>query len=345
MGSGHQANVSKWETKLIASGEPAWVVLAWAYAHFNITDTIGQEPTSTQGCLAGASKVRWKQCRGKVSAREQSIPSVLHRVIARRTILDTMMYDSLKSAASLQRQDAHLSPWRRCEWAYAYKIPQAFPSSSLQHRPSARICPTTASYSKNPRRSKKATKAATVTKRGTRNQHQSTLNLLLVGALLLGGTTSSSRLLGWLLLLLVLALGTGVLGERLLKDLEDLLISDLLVSLALLDVEGRWGAQTGETVLSDGCAGSAMDARSPMLAFDLPIVLKSLPTASASLSPITSYCLKTLPRTHSTTPTFASRSSSSCLRENGKVPNFLTTSDKILRELGRLRPYVVVVRR
>ena len=54
----------------------------------------------------------------------------------------------------------------------------------------------------------------------------------------------------------------------------------------------------------------------------LPMVVSRRATGALSLSPASSYCRKTLPRTHSTTPDLASRSSSSCLKLNGKVPNF-----------------------
>ena len=47
------------------------------------------------------------------------------------------------------------------------------------------------------------------------------------------------------------------------------------------------------------------------LQFNLPMVVKRRATAALSLSPTTSYWRKTFPRTHSTTPTFPVRSSSS----------------------------------
>lgn len=70
------------------------------------------------------------------------------------------------------------------------------------------------------------------------------LVLLLVG---LGG------LLGrLLLLLLVLALGARVSRQRLLQNLEDLLIRDRLVRFELAQVQGRGAAQLGDAVLGDG---------------------------------------------------------------------------------------------
>ena len=60
-----------------------------------------------------------------------------------------------------------------------------------------------------------------------------------------------SSLLGWLLLLLlVLALGVD-LGQRLLEDLQNLFIRDLLVRLPLRDVWLWWRGNTLETVLGD----------------------------------------------------------------------------------------------
>jgi len=61
-------------------------------------------------------------------------------------------------------------------------------------------------------------------------------------------------------------------------------------------------------------------------------------TASLSLSPMTSYWRRTPPRTHSTTPTLPARSSSNWRIEKGKVPNFLTTSERVALELGLFRP-------
>ena len=59
-------------------------------------------------------------------------------------------------------------------------------------------------------------------------------------------------LLGGGLLLLVLVL--RLLGKRLLKDLKNLLVGDLLVGLELGKVRSRRSTQTGDTVLGDGCS-------------------------------------------------------------------------------------------
>jgi len=60
-------------------------------------------------------------------------------------------------------------------------------------------------------------------------------------------------LLGWLLLLLFV-LGLALLGQRLLEDLEHLLVRDLLVALDLRQVK-RWrGGDLLEAVLGDGCS-------------------------------------------------------------------------------------------
>lgn len=76
--------------------------------------------------------------------------------------------------------------------------------------------------------------------------------VLLILTLLLGGS-----LLGGLLLLLVLALALpGVPGQRLLKDLEDLLVGDLVVRLVLADVQRRGTAQLGDAVLGNGYSTS-----------------------------------------------------------------------------------------
>ena len=66
-------------------------------------------------------------------------------------------------------------------------------------------------------------------------------NLCLGGLGLLGGA-----------LLLVLVLVLRLLGKRLLKDLKNLLIGDLLVGLELGKVRSRRSTQTGDTVLGDG---------------------------------------------------------------------------------------------
>ena len=55
---------------------------------------------------------------------------------------------------------------------------------------------------------------------------------------------------GLLLLVLVLRL----LSKRLLKDLKNLLVGDLLVGLELGKVRSRRSTQTGDTVLGDGCS-------------------------------------------------------------------------------------------
>jgi hypothetical protein len=67
-------------------------------------------------------------------------------------------------------------------------------------------------------------------------------NLCLGGLGLLGGS----------LLLLVLVL--RLLGKRLLKNLEDLLVSDLLVGLEFGKIRSRRSTETGDTVLGDGCS-------------------------------------------------------------------------------------------
>lgn len=65
--------------------------------------------------------------------------------------------------------------------------------------------------------------------------------------LCLGGLS----LLSGALLLLVLVL--GLLGKRLLKNLQNLLVGDLLVGLELGEVRSRRSTETGDTVLGDGC--------------------------------------------------------------------------------------------
>jgi hypothetical protein len=62
----------------------------------------------------------------------------------------------------------------------------------------------------------------------------------------------SLGLLGGGLLLLVLVL--RLLGKRLLKDLENLLVGDLLVGLELGKIRSRGSTETGDTVLGDGCS-------------------------------------------------------------------------------------------
>lgn len=59
-------------------------------------------------------------------------------------------------------------------------------------------------------------------------------------------------LLGGLLLGLGLLLAS-VSGQRLLQNLENLLILNLLVGLVPLEIQGRGGTQLGDTVLGNGC--------------------------------------------------------------------------------------------
>ena len=63
----------------------------------------------------------------------------------------------------------------------------------------------------------------------------------------------SHRLLGGLLLL--------GLGQRLLQNLQNLLVFNLLVALDLFQVDGRGSAETGEAVLGNGwaCQSSGSD--------------------------------------------------------------------------------------
>ena len=77
------------------------------------------------------------------------------------------------------------------------------------------------------------------------SQALSSVILRLDENLCLGGLCLGS---GLLLLVLVLRL----LGKRLLKDLKNLLIGDLLVGLELGKIRGRGRTQTGDTVLGDG---------------------------------------------------------------------------------------------
>jgi hypothetical protein len=65
---------------------------------------------------------------------------------------------------------------------------------------------------------------------------QTELHLFLVVAFFLLFSTSCSRFLGRLLLLLAVLVLGGCLANRLLKNLEDLLIGDLLVCLVLGNV-------------------------------------------------------------------------------------------------------------
>ena len=55
------------------------------------------------------------------------------------------------------------------------------------------------------------------------------------------------------LLLALVLLVSGRAGKGLLKDLEDLLILELLVRLDLLEVDRLGSSELGETVLGDGC--------------------------------------------------------------------------------------------
>src|SRR5690606_28606544 len=108
----------------------------------------------------------------------------------------------------------------------------------------------------------------------------------------------------------------------------------------------RGSTQLGDTVLGDRCDRISLTTYLRLqLGNALPRVVRSLATGELSLSPVTSYWRKMLPRTHSMTPDLASRSSSSCLKLKGKVPNFFCTSERILREVGRLSAYVLAVRR
>lgn len=81
------------------------------------------------------------------------------------------------------------------------------------------------------------------------DQKLSSLNILvsLGRNLCLGGLS----LLGAGLLLLVLVL--RVLSKRLLKNLQDLLVGDLLVGLELGKVRSGGCTQAADTVLGDGC--------------------------------------------------------------------------------------------
>lgn len=58
------------------------------------------------------------------------------------------------------------------------------------------------------------------------------------------------------LLLVLVLLVTGGTGQGLLKDLEDLLILDLLVALVLLEVDSAGSGELGDTVLGDGYRNS-----------------------------------------------------------------------------------------
>ena len=81
------------------------------------------------------------------------------------------------------------------------------------------------------------------------NKWSESLLLVTLIALLLVGSLG-----GWLLLLLlVLGLGARSLCQGLFKDLEDLLVGDLLVGLEGLKIWCLWCAELCETVLGDGC--------------------------------------------------------------------------------------------
>lgn len=60
---------------------------------------------------------------------------------------------------------------------------------------------------------------------------------------------------GGLLLLRLALLLAGVAGQRLLQDLEDLLVGDLLVRLELLEVKRGSAAELGDTVLGNRNGG------------------------------------------------------------------------------------------
>lgn len=146
---------------------------------------------------------------------------------------------------------------------------------------------------------------------------------------------------GLLLVLVLVLLVAGGTGQRLLEDLENLLILDLLVGLVLLQVDVG-GSKLGDAVLGDGCIEILANFNSERRDFRLnteylPMVDRRRETAAPSASPAGSYWRRTPLRTHSTTPTLAAFSSSSWRKLKGKVPNFLTTSDRVWRELGRFR--------
>jgi hypothetical protein len=116
----------------------------------------------------------------------------------------------------------------------------------------------------------------------------------------------------------------GLLVERQGKDVENLLVLDLLVRLDLLEVKRRGATEHAEAVLGNGNGGEqSADGLGIRRANDL--VLTDDTTTDA------------------TTPTLPARSSSSWRKLKGKVPNFFLISPRVARELGRLRPYVVSV--
>jgi hypothetical protein len=145
---------------------------------------------------------------------------------------------------------------------------------------------------------------------------------------------------GGLLLLALVLLVTGRTGKGLLEDLEDLLILDLLVALVQLQVDGVGGGKLGETVLGDGYREMISGLSSNRFRYGsfLPTVVSRRDTGVLSAEPAGSYWRTTPLRTHSTTPTLAVFSSSSWRKLKGKVPNFLTISERTWRELGRFRP-------
>lgn len=131
-------------------------------------------------------------------------------------------------------------------------------------------------------------------------------------------TLGTVGLLSRFLLVVLVGLVASGSGQWALQDLEDLLILDLLVRLELGQIGGGGRCQTGDTVLCDGC---------PKLVFGfneskgkiktIPRVVSRRETGALSASPAGSYCRKTPPRTHSTTPTLADFSSSSWRKLKG----------------------------
>ena len=98
---------------------------------------------------------------------------------------------------------------------------------------------------------------------------------------------------GLLLLLLVFALCASRLCHRLLKNLENLLIGDLLIDLILSQIESWWSTQTDQSIFSDSCCLLAHCYRFTLYFYNLPIVVRNLATGAASLSATTSYCRRT----------------------------------------------------
>ena len=91
------------------------------------------------------------------------------------------------------------------------------------------------------------------------------------------------------LLLLALVLLASVPGQRLLEDLKNFLIHNLLIRLVLLKVQRRRGTQLGDAVLGNCYTGVSIGIISSLHSNDLPRVVRSLPTAALSLSPTNSY--------------------------------------------------------